>query len=246
MSGPRKTADTITDDDLDALYARLETEAKASRRLLAQRQEMAEERYAWQQRGDRAEAVIERVRVLAASWQDAMRSGEPHPAATALLATLDEQPGPAATEATEPEGAPCSAVPSCDGECCQPVGFAAIDAVIRLEGPKITVADDEITIEGLRIEKPARLTVHAGRRRLTLMHNAFYDFSAINACRDETCTCHTASEPEKTTRVIALYEQWVKAGGPPLGVSMSRWWDARLVELHEAILPPTGQTKAQP
>ncbi|MFG2503629.1 hypothetical protein ACGFSB_36135 [Streptomyces sp. NPDC048441] len=39
-------------------------------------------------------------------------------------------------------------------------------------------------------------------------------------------------------RVIALYEQWVKAGSPPLGTSLSRWWDARLVELHDAIRPP--------
>ncbi|MGX1909024.1 hypothetical protein ACWIID_09195 [Streptomyces phaeochromogenes] len=42
-------------------------------------------------------------------------------------------------------------------------------------------------------------------------------------------------------RIIALYKQWVKAGPPPLGASMARWWDARLVELHEAILP-TAQT----
>ncbi|MFC8515515.1 hypothetical protein [Streptomyces sp. NPDC057257] len=43
-------------------------------------------------------------------------------------------------------------------------------------------------------------------------------------------------------RVIRLYEQWVKAGPPPLGTSVSRWWDTRLVELHDAILPPTDQT----
>lgn len=49
-----------------------------------------------------------------------------------------------------------------------------------------------------------------------------------------------ATEPETITRVIALHEQWVKAGPPPLGTSMSRWWDARLVELHAAIRPTTG------
>jgi hypothetical protein len=37
--------------------------------------------------------------------------------------------------------------------------------------------------------------------------------------------------------VIALYERWVKAGPPPLGTLMARWWDARLVELHDAIRP---------
>lgn len=46
---------------------------------------------------------------------------------------------------------------------------------------------------------------------------------------------------ETTTRVAALYEQWVKAGPPPLGVSMSRWWDRRLVELHDAIHTPAEQ-----
>jgi len=38
-------------------------------------------------------------------------------------------------------------------------------------------------------------------------------------------------------RVIDLYDRWVKAGPPPLGTSMARWWDRRLVELHNAIHP---------
>ncbi|MGC4918670.1 hypothetical protein ACLQ2B_38095 [Streptomyces albogriseolus] len=50
------------------------------------------------------------------------------------------------------------------------------------------------------------------------------------------------SAEEDVTRVINLYEQWVKAGPPPLGVSISRWWDARLVELHDAIRPSGQQT----
>ncbi len=39
------------------------------------------------------------------------------------------------------------------------------------------------------------------------------------------------------TRVINLYEQWVKSGPPPLGTSINRWWDTRLAELHTAINP---------
>jgi hypothetical protein len=35
--------------------------------------------------------------------------------------------------------------------------------------------------------------------------------------------------------VVELRDEWVKAGPPPLGVSLSRWWDARLVELNKAI-----------
>lgn len=47
---------------------------------------------------------------------------------------------------------------------------------------------------------------------------------------------------ETITRVSALYERWVKAGPPPLGTSMSRWWDRRLVELHNAIRTPAEQS----
>ncbi|MFI0268594.1 hypothetical protein [Streptomyces luteogriseus] len=52
---------------------------------------------------------------------------------------------------------------------------------------------------------------------------------------------HRSAEQD-VSRVIALYERWVKAGPPPLGTSTSRWWDKRLVELHNAILPPADKT----
>ncbi|MDX3637808.1 hypothetical protein PV728_48070, partial [Streptomyces europaeiscabiei] len=35
--------------------------------------------------------------------------------------------------------------------------------------------------------------------------------------------------------VRALRDRWVKAGPPPLGTSISRWWDRRLVELAAAL-----------
>lgn len=44
-------------------------------------------------------------------------------------------------------------------------------------------------------------------------------------------------------QVRALRKTWIAAGPPPLGTSVSRWWDARLIELHDAIL---GQPKEQP
>ncbi|MFF8485197.1 hypothetical protein [Streptomyces antibioticus] len=48
-----------------------------------------------------------------------------------------------------------------------------------------------------------------------------------------------ARDSESTVqRVVALHERWIAAGPPPLGASVSRWWDARLAELHNAILPP--------
>ncbi len=59
-----------------------------------------------------------------------------------------------------------------------------------------------------------------------------------------TATLARMSEAD-VQRVAALYERWVKAGPPPLGTLINRWWDARLVELRNAILPPTDTTKEQ-
>jgi hypothetical protein len=43
-------------------------------------------------------------------------------------------------------------------------------------------------------------------------------------------------------RVRVLADRWVKAGPPPLGTSVSRWWDTRLVELNTALDDPENQT----
>ncbi|GAB2731625.1 hypothetical protein [Streptomyces bullii] len=74
--------------------------------------------------------------------------------------------------------------------------------------------------------------------------------AATEATERETTTrvfaaLHRSAEQD-VTRVIALYEQWVKAGPPPLGTSIARWWDARLVELREAIRPPIREQRERP
>lgn len=51
------------------------------------------------------------------------------------------------------------------------------------------------------------------------------------------CELTAATTNVVVARLTALCERWVKAG-PPLGVSISRWWDARLIELRDAITPP--------
>ncbi|MEU9640913.1 hypothetical protein [Streptomyces sp. NPDC048188] len=82
---------------------------------------------------------------------------------------------------------------------------------------------------------------------------------AVLAALDETAPAATgATELETTarvlsglhrsaedtvTRVIALYEQWVAAGPPPLGAPLARWWDKRLAELHDAIQPADQTTE---
>jgi hypothetical protein len=56
---------------------------------------------------------------------------------------------------------------------------------------------------------------------------------------------HRSAEQD-VTRVIDLYERWIKAG-PPLGKSMTgyfQWWHEHLAELHDAILNPATQQPA--
>jgi hypothetical protein len=47
------------------------------------------------------------------------------------------------------------------------------------------------------------------------------------------------------TNVADLYERWLKAGPPPLGASVARWYDARLVELRNALLHDPTPTDAR-
>lgn len=47
---------------------------------------------------------------------------------------------------------------------------------------------------------------------------------------------HRSAE-ETVSRVISLHETWTATGPPPLGTSLNRWWDNRLVELAAAINP---------
>ncbi|MFF9279551.1 hypothetical protein [Streptomyces griseosporeus] len=53
-----------------------------------------------------------------------------------------------------------------------------------------------------------------------------------------------ASAEETVTRIIDLYERWVKAGPPQIGSPIARWWDARLAELHRALRPPADVREA--
>lgn len=55
---------------------------------------------------------------------------------------------------------------------------------------------------------------------------------------------HRSAETD-VTRVIDLYERWVKAG-PPIGVSMTgycEWWHEHLAELHDAVRPPNDDPR---
>jgi hypothetical protein len=52
---------------------------------------------------------------------------------------------------------------------------------------------------------------------------------------------HRAEHAEAALeRVRRLADGWVKAGPPPLGTSMARWWDKRLIELLAALDQPAA------
>ncbi|MGW4728886.1 hypothetical protein ACWEQC_06845 [Streptomyces shenzhenensis] len=49
----------------------------------------------------------------------------------------------------------------------------------------------------------------------------------------------TAAAVERVTR---LHSRWTHVGTPPVGTSISLWWDLRLSELGNALFPPDADT----
>lgn len=72
---------------------------------------------------------------------------------------------------------------------------------------------------------------------LDATHRNAMIWRAVNAALD----AQDAHADATNGRVRALLAQWIKAGAPPLGVSLSRWWDKRLVELINALDDPTAE-----
>ncbi len=187
----RPTADTITDDELDALYRELEHTHVRARTLVRRLTDVKGER-------DNARAAIGRARALASRWAVLRAYGS---AATELRSALDE-PSPGATEPP-------------------------------------SIARELIAAAIYEHNNPGRPWAHAHPDdRITYGGDADAALAVIQPGTRITATLARMSEAT-VQRVTALHEQWVKAGPPPLGTSVSRWWDARLAELHDAILPPT-------
>ncbi|WP_405960581.1 hypothetical protein OG235_24615 [Streptomyces sp. NBC_00024] len=145
-------------------------------------------------------------------------------------------------------------------KACTTIAAMHEAAVGEVRGPNRGVVEDVEDVR-LRAEQAeaaiARVHALADRWGNALGIDKTYA-RTLRATLDEPSPAATeATELEKTTRVfaalhqsaeqdvsrvIALYEQWVKAGPPPLGTSINRWWDSRLAELHAALLNPTKGT----
>jgi hypothetical protein len=100
-------------DRAEDLTAEVEGLTETSRRLLEQRQEMAAERFAWQERGDQAEAAIGRVRLVLETEAVVGRSAREYRGliTSALMAV----------EAQQQTETPCGPAPDmCDAEAGEP------------------------------------------------------------------------------------------------------------------------------
>jgi hypothetical protein len=73
--------------EYNQLVAQVAEAEAGARRALEQRQEMAEERYIWQERGDRAEAAVKRVHDLRDRW---VKAGPP-PLGTPIARWVDRR-----------------------------------------------------------------------------------------------------------------------------------------------------------
>ncbi|CAL9314073.1 hypothetical protein [Streptomyces sp. SudanB91_2054] len=172
-------------------------------------------------RAERAETAIERVRVLATRLEEfaenALKVDDRslyRAIASDIYTQLDgTTPAPAATNATEDEWTG-PLVPPILTEAIQQHDAETERAVAVLAQAYGPMADLDHPQHPINVEKTARV------------------FAALHRSAEDT-----------VTRVIALYEQWVKAGPPPLCTSTARWWDARLVELHNAIQPADQTTE---
>ncbi|MFM9602708.1 hypothetical protein [Streptomyces turgidiscabies] len=88
----------------------------------------------------------------------------------------------------------------------------------------------EMTIQG-------SVRVHARQQALDTLAT----LDGVSSPADAPTPVTAAAEAD-VQRVVELYERWVKAGPPPLGTSISRWWDKRLLELRQTVIVSEVET----
>lgn len=242
-----------------------------------ERQEMAAERFTWQERGDKAETRLRRAHQARRAKEhqlddirralcDAGFMQDDDPYGHADLEDVIRQAG-RLDELHAAVRADLEAEAVAETETCRPVEVDGETIRIRGAG-QFTEQEQQFAEEIVRAAKRRYAAEHAEPDAKQLRAHAFnavlfalnargewLPLSSRRAVADAvldvvlpgariTATLARMSDAA-VQRVIDLYERWVKAGPPPLGTSVSRWWDARLVELHDAVLPPEDQPEGQ-
>jgi hypothetical protein len=254
MTG-RHTADTINDNDLDQLYdqlARAEAELADMTRDRDRQQwyvgENDRKRKVQRGRADQAEAELARLRAGEEDGHDPLAVPTPgqwiHQFNQATAPKRLEVVGRLIDAAGRSEG--------CTWQQHEARIHEGRHAEMALTEVRQVVADMEATTGARTWAGWLRDAMKRGPDHCLLCATEPKPEPAAGPAATEATELETTarvfaglhrSAEQDVTRVIELYERWVKEGAPPLGIPIARWWDKRLVELHDAISPPTNQTK---
>ena len=237
----RKTLDDMNSNDLDQLYADLDR-ARTEARHYAEAESADAAAGSYAHRAERVEAECERLRARLGSALACVRLLKIY--ANGLDHGHQDDIGPLVARRIRSilTGLDDAADPR-EPSTAQTFRERAEDAEAAIERVRSLVTGTAMTTAGSVTEYNIGRVDFA--RKVLAALDELSAPAATQATEQEKTTrvfaaLHRSAEQE-VTRVINLYEQWVKAGPPPLGVSMSRWWDARLVELRGAIHAPAEQ-----
>ncbi|MBZ6250538.1 hypothetical protein KVH27_19420 [Streptomyces olivaceus] len=238
----RHTVDTITSDALDALYEQLAAAeaGEAQRQLATAREALASATT----RAARAEAALVRVYHVAAVIQ----AGAPWTASHAeTAARIRAATGPVTL---------CQAgstAPNALGNerCTLPAGHTGRHADGNLTWPA-PAATEATEPDPFSYEERERTGRNSGLRFTVAPRDPAAERAAEERAREmadqhETTArvfagLHRSAE-DTVTRVIDLHQRWRKCNRRGDGRIQSRWWEARLAELHNAIQPADQTTE---
>jgi hypothetical protein len=172
------------------------------------------------------------------SWYDALRRWAPHEL------PADPTPGPAPTQAADSTAARTARIRSltlpASGRQLDPHLSRRLPGILHL-GHRPTSLDMALIAEAADVSVDWLLYGDAGTPAPAPAGLREQPAPTVDRQTAAVLAALHRSAEADVSRVIDLYERWVKAGPPPLGASLARWWDMRLAELHNAILNPAKE-----
>jgi hypothetical protein len=197
---------------------------------------------------ERGRAEVAKIRAVTPTW---------HPVADLIDAALDGQPTDPATAKKAGAWARTAAVREAEAYnaavVLDPKTSSPADAMMAVETPVTTGMVEGVDRQPEPASSPLREhladTVRSALRQDVsgdlAEHIADAVLVSVLSSTGITGALARMSEAD-VPRVIALYERWRKAGPPPLGTSISRWWDKRLLELQHAVFVASADQPETP